>query len=202
MTDPTDPSKPTDPAAPTNPALRADAQMNRDRLLEASAEAFAQAGADTSLKAIAQRAGVGIGTLYRRFPTREDLIEATYRNETTKLCRSAATLLESLDPTLALRKWTNDFIDYMLTKHGMADALPSILAAREGLRASSRSMLQDAIETIRTVGIEAGELRADVPAEDVLMALGGIALIAGGEHDRALASRLLDLMIVGLTRRD
>src|SRR3954447_1683535 len=102
------------------PALRADARLNRDRLLEAAAEAFAREGADTSLKAIAQQAGVGIGTLYRRFPTREDLIEATYRNETTKLCQSAPRLLETGEPLAALREWMSRFVDYMLTKHGMS----------------------------------------------------------------------------------
>lgn len=182
-------------------ALRADAQLNRDRLLEAAAEAFAHEGADTSLKAIARQAGVGIGTLYRRFPTREDLIEATYRNETTKLCESATSLLETMDPIAALREWMNRFIDYMLTKHGMSDALPSILAAHEGLRAGSRTMLRDAIGTLLDAGVQTATLRADVPADDVMMSLGGIALIAGAEHERPLATRLLDLLIGGLTPR-
>jgi AcrR family transcriptional regulator len=182
-------------------ALRADAQLNRDRLLEAAAEAFAREGADTSLKAIAHQAGVGIGTLYRRFPTREDLIEATYRNETTKLCQSATSLLETMDPIAALREWMNRFIDYMLTKHGMSEALPSILAAREGLRADSRTMLRDAIGTLLDAGVQTAALRADVPADDVMMALGGITLIAGTEHERKLSARLLDLLIAGLIPR-
>ena len=179
-------------------ALRADAQLNRDRLLEAAAEAFAREGADTSLKAIAQRAGVGIGTLYRRFPTREDLIEATYRNETTKLCESATWLLETMDPVAALREWMSRFTDYMLTKHGMSAALPGILAAREGLRAGSRTMLRDAIGTLLDAGVQTAVLRADVPADDVMMSLGGITLIAGAEHERELAARLIDLLIAGL----
>jgi AcrR family transcriptional regulator len=179
--------------------LRADAQRNRDRLLDAAASAFAQDGADASLKAIAAQAGVGIGTLYRRFPTREDLIEATYRNETTRLCDSAATLLKKAEPALALRRWMDRFVDYMLTKHGMADALPAILAAEEGLRAGTRTRLRDAIALLLSAGIEDGSLRADVPAQDVLMALGGITLIAGAEHQRDLAARLLDLLLDGLT---
>lgn len=183
------------------PALRADARLNRDRLLEAAAEAFAREGADTSLKAIAQQAGVGIGTLYRRFPTREDLIEATYRNETTKLCQSALRLLETGEPLAALREWMSRFVDYMLTKHGMSDALPGILAAREGLRAGTRTMLRDAIGTLLEAGVHTGELRADVPPDDVLMALGGITLIAGAEDQRELAARLLDLLTAGLDPR-
>jgi AcrR family transcriptional regulator len=181
--------------------LRADAQINRDRLLEAAAEAFTRDGADTSLKAIAQQAGVGIGTLYRRFPTREDLIEATYRNETTRLCESAAELLETAVPGVALRTWMDRFVDYMLTKHGMSDALPSIIAAREGLRASTRTMLRDAITMLLDAGARTSTLRADIPADDVMMALGGITLIASAEHQRGLAARLLDLLMDGLTPR-
>jgi AcrR family transcriptional regulator len=181
--------------------LRTDARQNRDRLLEAAAEAFAREGADTSLKAIARQAGVGIGTLYRRFPTREDLIEATYRNETTKLCERAPQLLETMDPVAALREWMSAFVDYMLTKHGMADALPGILASRKGLRAGSRTLLRDAIAALVDAGVRTGALRGDVPAEDVMMSLGGITLIAGAEHQRDLAERLLDLLIAGLTPR-
>ncbi|SDJ48363.1 transcriptional regulator, TetR family [Frankineae bacterium MT45] len=181
--------------------LRADAQLNRDRLLEAAAEAFAQEGSDASLKGIAAQAGVGIATLYRRFPTREDLIEATYRNETARLCDSADLLLESLDPVTALRTWMDHFVDYMHTKHGMSDALPSILSAREGLRPASRTMLRDAVQTLLTAGAQRATLRESLAANDVLMALGGITLIAGAEHERDLTTRLLDLLMDGLLPR-
>src|SRR3954453_4445423 len=102
--------------------LRADAQSNHDRLLEVAAEAFAADGVQTSLKAIAQRAGVGIGTLYRRFPTRETLVEAVYRNEVAALCDAASELLGQAAPLEALRAWTERFVDFMDAKHGMADA--------------------------------------------------------------------------------
>jgi AcrR family transcriptional regulator len=187
---------------PDTRSLRADAQLNRDRLLEAAAAAFARDGADTSLKAIAKEAGVGIGTLYRRFPTRDDLIEATYRNETTRLCESASKLLEHSDPASALRQWMDRFVDYMLTKQGMSSALPSILAAEDGLRANTRTRLRNAINTLLTAGIHANSFRSDVPADDVMMALGGITLVAGAEHQRDLAARLLDLLMDGLTVRD
>jgi AcrR family transcriptional regulator len=179
-------------------ALRSDAQQNHDRILEAAAAAFAREGADTSLKAIAQEAGVGIGTLYRRFPTRDDLIEATYRDQTARLCRRADALLAKTTPLLALRQWMDGFVDYMTTKHGMAEALPSILAAREGLRGSSRDLLRTAIATLLGAGIADGALRDDVAADDVMMALGGITLISENEHDRELAGRLLDLLMAGL----
>lgn len=179
-------------------SLRADAQANHERLLEVAARAFAREGADTSLKAIAAEAGVGIGTLYRRFPTRDDLIEATYRSETARLCESASRLLDDRAPTVALREWMEHFVDYMLTKRGMADALPAILASRAGLRRHSREALAEAVATLLNAGITAGELRPDVVATDVLMALGGITLISGHEHQRELASRLISLLLDGL----
>ena len=182
-------------------SLRADAVANRDRLLEVAARAFARDGAEASLKAIAAEAGVGIGTLYRRFPAREDLIEATYRNETGRLADSAAELLADAEPVEALRAWMERFADYMLTKRGMADALPAILAAREGLRAHSRRALAEAVRTLLAAGTDAGRLQPGLSAEDVLMALGGITLIAEHEHQPELARRLIDLLIGGLAAR-
>jgi AcrR family transcriptional regulator len=183
---------------PVGRALRADAQLNHDRLLEAAAAAFARDGADTSLKAIAKEAGVGIGTLYRRFPTRDDLIEATYRNETTRLCERAPELLEESEPLRAMRTWMEAFVDYMLTKHGMADALPGILSADEGLRLHSRDLLRNAIQLLLSASISAGAVRSDVPADDIMMGLGGITLIAANESQRPLASRLIELLLDGL----
>ena len=179
-------------------SLRADAQANYDRLLKVAARAFSREGADASLKAIAAEAGVGIGTLYRRFPTRDDLIEATYRNETTRLSESALQMLADRAPVEALREWMEQFVDYMLTKQGMADALPAILASREGLRLHSRKALGEAVATLLAAGTAAGQLRKDVSAGDVLMALGGITLISGHEHQRELASRLISLLVDGL----
>lgn len=178
--------------------LRADAQANHERILEVAAGAFAREGPEASLKAIAAEAGVGIGTLYRRFPTREDLVEATYRNETDRLCDSAPLLLEQQGPTEALRAWMEQFVDYMLTKQGMADALPAILASREGLRAHSREALGGAVVILLGAGIRTGIFRSDAAGADILMALGGITLISGHEHQRELATRLIDLLIDGI----
>ncbi|MEW2504801.1 helix-turn-helix domain-containing protein [Amycolatopsis sp. NPDC047767] len=182
----------------TGRSLRADAQENQDRILDAAARAFSLQGADTSLKSIAKEAGVGIATLYRRFPAREDLVEATYRSETERLAGSAADLLAELPADAALRAWAERFVDYTLTKNGMAEALPGILAAREGLRTHSRDLLRAAIGRMLAAAAEAGTLRADVPADDVMMAIGGVTLIAGHEDQRELASRLLDLVVAGL----
>lgn len=181
--------------------LRADAQANYDRLLEVAAQVFGREGADTSLKAIAAEAGVGIGTLYRRFPTREDLIEATYRSRTDLLCDSASSLLHESAPVDATRAWMESFVDYMLTKQGMADALPAILATREGLRLHSREALASAVTELLDAGATAGHFRADASPSDVLMALGGITLISGHEHQRELATRLIDLLLDGLAAR-
>ena len=180
-------------------ALRSDAQINQDRVLEAAANAFGEPGADTSMKAIARAAGVGIGTLYRRFPTREHLIDATYRNETVKLAESAEALLATQSPIGALRTWMDGFTDYILTKHGMAEALPAIFATTDGLRTHSRDLLRDAVARLLAAGNETAAVRADVDPNDVLMALGGITLIADNEHQRELASRLCDLLMDALT---
>jgi AcrR family transcriptional regulator len=174
--------------------MRADAQLNHERLLAAAAEVFAKDGADASLKDIAKDAGVGIGTLYRRFPTRELLVEATYRNETTRLAEAAHELLEKLAPVPALRTWMDQFIAYIATKHGMAESLKVVLD--DDRRLESRKLLVDALKVLLAAGVEVGAVRNDVPAEDVLMSLGGITLIAGA--DRALAGRLSDLLVAGL----
>ena len=179
--------------------MRADAQENHDRLLEAAARAFARDGADASLKAVAQDAGVGIGTLYRRFPTRDQLIEATYRNETARLCAAAPALLAEHegDPVAALRAWMERFVDYMDVKHGMGAALPVVLAADGGQRMRTRDLLTEAVATLTRAGVERGVISADVEPYDLLMGLGGVTLIAGQEDQRGRASRLITLLLAG-----
>ena len=185
---------------PDRSTLRADARRNHDRLLTAAVDAFATPGADTSSKAIARSAGVGIGTLYRRFPTREDLVEAVYRTENAALGARAAELLETRAPVDALRDWAAAFVDYMLLKDGMADALPAILTAQETLRTHSRTVLADAVRLILDAGVADGTLR-ELPAWDVLMMLGGITLVARSESQRDLAARLVDAALDGLRTR-
>jgi AcrR family transcriptional regulator len=153
------------------------------------------------MKAIARAAGVGIGTLYRRFPTRDRLIEATYRNETTRLAESADALLADQRPAMALRSWMDGFVDYIFTKHGMAEALPAILATTDGLRLHSREVLRNAIARLVAAGVQESAVRADVDPNDILMALGGITLIAENEQQRELAARLCDLLMDSLTAR-
>ncbi len=178
--------------------LRADAQTNHDRLLVVAAEAFAREGTQASLKAIAQKAGVGIGTLYRRFPTRETLVEAVYRNEVARLCAAAPTLLETLPPEPALEAWMERFVGFMATKQGMADVLRAVLLSEED-RLHTRALLREAIATLLEAGTATGALRAGIDPNDVLMALGGITMIAGAENQRELATNLIDLLLHGVS---
>ena len=177
--------------------LRADAQRNHERLLEIAAEAFAREGTQTSLKAIAQRAGVGIGTLYRRFPTRETLVEAVYRNEVTRLCDSASVLLDTRSGFDALRAWMESFVDFMAAKQGMADVLRSDLMPADD-RMQTRDLLRTALATLLDAGVASGAVRPGIDPYDLLMSLGGIVLIAGEEGRRDLASRLIDLLLHGV----
>jgi AcrR family transcriptional regulator len=178
--------------------LRADARRNRDSLLAVAVRAFSQDGPDVPLDAIAREAGVGIGTLYRHFPTREALVEAAYRTELDRLCDAAPTLLAELPPEQALRAWMDRFVDYMTTKRGMADALKALIASGGNPYAHSRDRMLAAVESLLAAGVTAGTLRPDVNAADVLAGLSGVTL-AAGERDQA--GRLLDLLADALRPR-
>jgi AcrR family transcriptional regulator len=182
--------------------VRADARRNRERLLEAAVRAFASDGADVTLEAIAKTAGVGIGTLYRHFPTRDALVEAAYRQELAHLCDAVPGLLRSLPPDEATRAWMDRFIDYMTTKRYMAGALQAVIASGGDPYAESRARLVAAITTLLAAGISAGTLRADVEPNDVLLALSGVSLAAGTPDQREQAGRLLNLLIDGLRHHD
>ncbi|GIF66533.1 TetR family transcriptional regulator [Asanoa ishikariensis] len=177
--------------------MRADARANHDRLLAVAADAFAREGTDASLKAIAREAGVGIGTLYRRFPTREALIEAVYRNEVERLCAAAPELLATAPPAVALTAWMERFVDFMAAKRGMGEALRAVLLSADD-RSQTRAQLRGALATLLEAGEAEGVVRAGVDPYDVLLGLGGITLIAGAERERELASRLIDLLLHGI----
>ncbi|MFD8388241.1 TetR/AcrR family transcriptional regulator [Streptomyces sp. NPDC059680] len=185
-------------ARPSRP-LRADAQRNEDRLLEAAADAFAREGAGASVKDIARAAGVGVGTLYRRFPSKELLIEAIYRQEVHRLCEAAEHLTATQSPVDALRTWMERFIDFMAAKQGMADALAVVLTD-ESEKVHTRSLLADAIAHLLAAAEGQSVARPGVEAQDVLMALGGISLMAASEERRDLATRLIDLLLHGVVR--
>jgi AcrR family transcriptional regulator len=178
--------------------LRADAQRNRDLLLASAVRLFSENGLDATLDAIAKDAGVGIGTLYRHFPTREALIEAAYRNELAVVCDAAPDLLASLPPEEATRAWMDRFIDYMTTKFGMAEALRAVIASGGNPYAHSRGRLVSSIEALLEATVAVGAIRTDVEADDVLVSLSGVALAAGAPSQRDQAGRLLDLLMDGL----
>ena len=179
--------------------LRADAQRNRDQILAAAARAFSKSGLEATLEGIAKDACVGIGTLYRHFPTRELLIEAAYRNELAAVCDAAPELLDAMPPAEALRAWMGRYIDYMTRKLGMADALRAVIASGANPYAQSFELLVGAIKPLLDAGVAAGDIRSDVSAEDVLISLNGIALAAGSKREQA--DRLVNLLLDGLRYR-
>ena len=181
--------------------LRADAQRNRERLLDAAVRAFAQEGPDVTLDAIAKDAGVGIGTLYRHFPTREALVEAAYRNELARLCDAVPGLLADLPPDQAMRMWMDRFVDYMTTKRDMADALRAVIASGGNPYSESRDRLITAVTALLGAGAAAGTLRPDVEPGDVLTSLSGVSMATVGPEQRERAGRVLDLLMDGLRYR-
>ncbi|MDQ3944136.1 MAG: TetR/AcrR family transcriptional regulator [Actinomycetota bacterium] len=179
-------------------ALRADARQNREKLLAAAAELFAASGVEVSLQVVADRAGVGIGTLYRHFPTRDALVEATYRNEVERLCDAAGELRRTRPPDVALAEWMDRFVTYVAAKRGMADALQSITASNSELYPRTRTQLLEAITSLLEHGTASGAIRADVEPEDVLRAMNAVWLVTD-EHDwQERARRLLRLLMDGL----
>ncbi|WP_328564396.1 helix-turn-helix domain-containing protein [Streptomyces coelicoflavus] len=182
----------------TKRPLRADAQRNRDKILTAAVRVFSEEGLDAHLERIAKEAGVGSGTLYRNFPTREALIEAAYRNEVARLCDSVPGLLAELPPAEALRAWTRRFVDYATAKFGMADALRTVVASGGNPYGDSRELIQTALTTLMDTAVEAGEIRSDIGSADMFAALAGIALTSARPDQREQAERLLDLVLDGL----
>ncbi|MFE9630104.1 TetR/AcrR family transcriptional regulator [Streptomyces sp. NPDC006463] len=185
-------------ARDTERPLRADAQRNRDKILAAAVRVFTEEGLDAHFERIAREAGVGTGTLYRNFPTREVLIEAAYRNEVARLCDAVPDLLATMPPREALRAWMGRFIDYATAKLGMADALRAVVASGADPYGHSRDMIQTAISTLMAAGTAAGALRSDIRPTDIFAALAGIALTSAKPEQRDQAERLLDLTLDGL----
>ena len=177
---------------------RADAQRNRDRLLEVAKAAFADAGADVSLEEIARRAGMGIGTLYRHFPTRDAIVEAVYRREVQQLADSATRLLKSLPPGEALREWMRLFVDLIATKKVIAPALGSIVGGVSELYASSSTLITDAMTLLVERANACGDIRLDIDPTDLLRALVGLAYVNTGPDWEASARRLIDIIMDGL----
>ena len=181
--------------------MRADAQRNRERLLGVAFRAFAAGDGAVTLEAVAREAGVGIGTLYRHFPTREALVEAVYRNELARLRGSADELLGSRDPDVALRAWMDRFADYVAAKRGMAETLRAVVALGAIPSSETRDGLTATIQSLLDAGAAAGTVRGDVDARDVFASLTGVFLASGAPDQRERAGRMLDLLMDGLRPR-
>lgn len=175
--------------------VRADARRNRERLLATAAATFAADDGPVSLEAIARDAGVGIGTLYRHFPSREALIEAVYRAELAEVSASASELLGDHAPAVALRRWMDRYAAFVAAKRGMAESLRAVFESGAVEPAATRTSLVGAVGELLDAGGADGSLRADVRADDVVSSLLGIFLASGS---REQSGRLLDLLVDGL----
>jgi AcrR family transcriptional regulator len=190
-------SKRTTPA-PAERNLRADAQRNRDTLIEVAGQAFAEHGIDTSLEEIAERARVGIGTLYRHFPTREHLVEVVYRREVEALCKAAEELLKKYPPDKALAEWMQRFVDYIAAKRGMANSLKLLLASNSEFFAEASGKIPAALQRLVDAAITQGSIRADIESSDLLQALSGIYGAPQTPDWRERSRRLVTLLMDGL----
>jgi AcrR family transcriptional regulator len=177
---------------------RADARRNYDKVIAAAREAFAQGGASTSLEEIARRAEVGIGTLYRHFPTRQALLEAVYVDEVEDLCRSAADL-DGMEAWDALVAWLHRFVGYLATKQALAHELLEYFDRDAPLFHTSRAALFTAGEPLLERAQEARVVRADTDLSEVIQMVGGIAKIPTTEPGQV--EHILDIALDGLRYR-
>ncbi len=176
---------------------RTDAQRNRERILEAAKEAFTRAGANASLDDIAKDAGVGAGTLYRHFPTRDALIEAVYRTEVEKLAAAERKFAETMAPIEALRAWMLLFVDYIAAKQIIAPALNTFVGGPSKLYEGSRAQIQGAIDGLVKRAIKSGDIRKDLDPFDLLRALIGVSNVASSPDWPQSAKRLVEILITG-----
>jgi AcrR family transcriptional regulator len=184
-------------AKPVQRKPRADATRNRDRILEAAKDAFTGSGADASLDDIAKQAGVGPGTLYRHFSSREALIEAVYRTEVAKLAAAERTFTATMPPIEALRAWMLLFVDYIATKKIIAPALNTLLGGGSKLFEASHTAVGGAIRELVKHAIKSGDIRKDLDPIDLLRALVGVSNVASSPDWQNSARRLVDILIAG-----
>ena len=185
--------------APTPPPRkpRADAQRNRERILEVAKDAFTRSGANVSLDDVARQAGIGPGTLYRHFPTREALLEAVYRTEVEKLAAAERRFAAEMSPVDALRAWMLLFVDYIAAKQIIAPALNTLIADPSKLFESSSAQIKGAIQALVDRAIQSGDIRPDLAPLDLLRALVGVSNVAFGPDWAQSARRLVEILILG-----
>ncbi|MFJ5532978.1 TetR/AcrR family transcriptional regulator [Streptomyces sp. NPDC093261] len=179
---------------------RADARRNKETLLDAAAAVFVASGVEAPVRDIAAKAGVGMGTIYRHFPTRADLIIAVYRHQIEACAEAGPALLASCPtPHAALGRWINLFVDFLVTKHGLAAVLQSDDAGFDTLHAYFLDRLVPVCTRLLEAAAAAGEVRSDVDAYELMRGVGNLCI--GAEHDpRYDARRLVELLIAGLRR--
>jgi AcrR family transcriptional regulator len=169
-------------------------------LIDTAKAAFADVGVNVSLEEIARRAGVGIGTLYRHFPSRQAVVEAVYRREVEQLAEAVPELLRSSPPGEALHKWMHLFVDYIATKRVIAPSLEATAGKTSALRANSAELIARAVATLVKRAADSGAVRKDIAPSDLLRAMVGVSYGNPDEAWEASARRLIDLLMDGLRR--
>lgn len=181
----------------TNRKARADALRNRTRVLDAAKQEFTRVGANASLEEIGKKAGVGPGTLYRHFPTREDLLVAVYRSEMEKLAAAERTLADSLPPAEALRAWLLLFVDAVETKHVIAPVLNVLVGDPKKVFEAYYAQIHAALRALVKRAVKSGDIRKDLDAIDLLRAIVGVANVSASPDWQQSARRLVDILIAG-----
>jgi AcrR family transcriptional regulator len=176
---------------------RADAARNRERILEVAKGEFTRVGANASLEEIAKKAGVGPGTLYRHFPTREELLVAVYRSEMEKLAAAQRTLTDSKSPLEALRAWLLLFVDAVETKHIIAPVLNALVGDPKKVFETSYAQIHEALRALVKRAVKSGDIRKDLDPIDLLRAIVGVANVSAGPDWQSSARRLVDILIMG-----
>jgi AcrR family transcriptional regulator len=184
------------PLKPVPRKPRADAQRNRERILEIAKEAFTRSGANISLDDVAKQAGVGPGTLYRHFPTRDALLEAVYRTEVEKLAAAEREFADRMPPIEALRAWMLLFVDYVATKQIIAPALNTLVGSSKVCETSG-SLIKGAIDALVDRAIKSGDIRPDLDPLDLLRALVGVSNVASAPDWPQSAKRMVEILIIG-----
>ena len=179
---------------------RADSARNRQLLIDAAKAGFSDVGLNVSLEEIARRADVGIGTLYRHFPSREAVVEAVYRREVEQLAEAVPQLLETSPAGEALHKWMQLFVDYIATKRLIAPSLGAAAARTPTLHATSAELITRAISTLVKRAVASGDVRKDIDPSDLLRALVGVSYGNPDAGWEASARRLVDILMDGLRR--
>jgi AcrR family transcriptional regulator len=176
---------------------RADAQRNRERILEVAKEEFTHAGANASLEEIAKKAAVGPGTLYRHFPTREELLVAVYRSEMEKLAAAERTFADSMFSVEALRAWLLLFVDAVETKQIIAPVLNTLVGDPKKVFEASYAQIHEALRALVKRAIKSGDIRKDLDPIDLLRAIVGVANVSASPDWQQSARRLVDILIAG-----